>query len=179
MHALPLSTAAPTVRRAGPGDSDALAALAERCSDATLRRRFHGAATRAVQRELDRIAHPTSAHRSWVALADGAVRGTATLARGRDGTVEVAFLVEDAWFRRGVGRALFTALADEARRAGVPEVVATVQSDNDRAARFLRAVAPGGRFVLSGPELAVTIPVGRPSRRAAATGHRRPATEAA
>lgn len=179
MHALPTTTAAPVVRGAGPGDLDALVALLERCSDGTVRRRFHGAAPRPIRRELDRIAHPTDEHRSWVALAGGDVRGTATLAWGRDGAVEAAFLVEDAWFRRGVGRALFAALAAEARRAGVTAVVATVQSDNERAARFLRAMAPGAGYTLSGPELAVTIPVGHPARRAPATGHGVQVTEAA
>jgi GNAT superfamily N-acetyltransferase len=179
MHALPTTTAAPVVRGAGPGDLDARVALLERCSDGTVRRRFHGAAPRPIRRELDRIAHPTDEHRSWVALAGGDVRGTATLAWGRDGAVEAAFLVEDAWFRRGVGRALFAALAAEARRAGVTAVVATVQSDNERAARFLRAMAPGAGHTLSGPELAVTIPVGHPARRAPATGHGVQVTEAA
>lgn len=179
MQPLSLTTAAPAVRHAGPGDLDALIRLVERCSDGTVRRRFHGAAPRPIRRELVRIAHPTDAHRSWVAVAGGDVRGTATLAWGRDGTVEAAFLVEDAWFRRGIGRALFAALTAEARRAAAPAVVALVQSDNERAARFLRAMAPGASHTLSGPELAVTIPVGRPARREPATGHPRHVTEAA
>lgn len=149
------------VRPARRDDRDALSALAERASTETLWRRFHGAGDRVVQRELDRIAHPTEAHRSWVALSpDGAIRGTATLATGRDGSVEAAFLVEDAWFRRGIGRSLFTALASEATRAGVPQVVARVQADNERAIRFLRALMPGSqaRFVGDG-EVEVVVPV--------------------
>ena len=70
-------------------------------------------------------------------------------------------------------------LRAEPRRAGVPAVVALVQSDNERAARFLRAMAPGASHTLSGPELAVTIPVGRPARREPATGRRLQVTEAA
>lgn len=149
------------VRSAAPTDLDLLRAMVERTSPTTLRRRFHDAAGRPVQRELARIASPTPSHRSWVALAaDGQVHGTATLAWARAGTVEAAFLVEDAWFRRGLGRALFGALAIEAARARVATVLATVQADNDRAVRFLRAVAPGAhpRFV-GGGELEVAIPV--------------------
>ncbi|HEX6421365.1 MAG TPA: GNAT family N-acetyltransferase, partial [Acidimicrobiales bacterium] len=93
-----------------------------------------------------------------------------------DGSVEAAFLVEDAWFRRGIGRALFRALVIEARRHALTAVVATIQSDNDRAARFLRAMAPGGTYELTGPETVVTLPVGAAGRAAAGD---LPATEAA
>jgi GNAT superfamily N-acetyltransferase len=151
------------VRPAGRGDLPGLVALVERCSPDTLYRRFHGAGGTPLRRELARVADPGPDHRSWVAVTGRCVRGTATLAWGRSGQVEVAFLVEDAWFRRGVGRALFRAVARAARRAGVPEVVAWVQADNDRAVRFLRDLAPGAqvRFV-GGGELSVTIPVPSP-----------------
>ena len=172
MRRLPLAL---TVRPASPQDAEALEALIERCSPATIYRRFHGAGDRPARRELARIAAPTATHRSVVAVsAGGEVHGTATLAWGRDGTVEAAFLVEDAWFRRGVGRVLYQGLAAEARRAGVTTVSATVQADNERAIRFLLAVAAGAssRYA-GGGEVGVTIPV-PPAAPAAA-----PAEEAA
>jgi GNAT superfamily N-acetyltransferase len=150
-----------SVRPAGRADLVALRAFVARCSTHTLYRRFHGAADRPVQRELVRIATPTATHRSWVAVApDGTVHGTATLAWSHTGTVEVAFLVEDAWQRRGIGRALFGSLAREAVASRVDAVVATLQADNVRAVRFLAAVAPGAhpRHV-SGAEVEVTIRV--------------------
>jgi GNAT superfamily N-acetyltransferase len=151
------------VRTARADDREALVAMTERATDVTLWRRFHGAGRRVVERELDRIAHPTDAHRSWVALSpDGAIHGTATLATGRDGTVEAAFLVEDAWFRRGIGRTLFAAIALEARRSGVNEVVARVQADNERAIRFLRRLRAGSRATFVGDgEVEVVVPVPR------------------
>ena len=159
-------TAGPTlalvvVRPARVDDRAALAAMVERTSDDTLWRRFHGAGRRVVERELDRIAHPTDDHRSWVALSPGgAVHGTATLAFGRDGTAEAAFLVEDAWLRRGIGRTLFAALAIEARQSGVGQVVARVQADNERAIRFLRALRPDSRATFIGDgEVEVVVPV--------------------
>jgi L-amino acid N-acyltransferase YncA len=158
MQSLPSDIA---VRRAGPADLASLLALADRCSADTIYRRFHGAADRPIRRELERIASPTATHRSWVAVTrDGEVHGTATLAWGRAGTAEAAFLVEDTWFRRGLGRALFAALAAEAARAHVDTVVAAVQADNARAVRFLRAVAPGvlPRYV-GGAELELAVPV--------------------
>ena len=159
-------TGSTLVRRTEPGDLAALVALLGRCSNTTVYRRFHGAADRPIRRELGRIASSTADHRSWLAVsADGVVRGTATLAWGRSGAVDAAFLVEDAWFRRGVGRALFRAMAAEARRCSVPAVVATIQADNQRTVDFLRAVAPGSRPVhVGGAELEVTIPVA-PTRR--------------
>lgn len=157
------------VRAAVPGDAGALHGLVSRASATTLRRRFHGAGDRAVRREIDRIAHPSTTHRSWVAVSpDGAVRGTATLAAGRDGTVEAAFLVEDDWFRRGLGRALFRALAAEAECSGVGSVLARVQADNERAIRFLRSLRTGAvaRFVGDG-EVEVVVPVQAADRRLA------------
>jgi N-acetylglutamate synthase-like GNAT family acetyltransferase len=150
------------VRRAHGADLGPLLALVERCSAETLYRRFHGGADRSIRRELGRIAAPTATHRSWVAVsAGGEVRGTATLAWSRSGAVEAAFLVEDAWFRRGIGHSLFAALAAEAAHARVETVVAAVQADNDRAVRFLRAVAPGARpTYVGGAELELAIPVG-------------------
>jgi GNAT superfamily N-acetyltransferase len=168
MHSVPSDT---VVRRAGPADLGPLVALFERCSRDTIYRRFHGAAERPIRRELGRIAAPTATHRSWVAVdAHGAVHGTATLAWARTGAVEAAFLVEDTWFRRGLGRSLFAALGAEAARAGAPAVVATVQADNDRAVRFLRSVAPGIRpRYVGGAELQVTVPLDAAAPAAAAT----------
>jgi len=150
-------------RAARPSDLAALAALIDRCSTETLYRRFHGAVGAAVRQELRRIADPGPRHRSWVVSDGSALHGTATLAWGRDDSVEAAFLVEDAWFRHGIGRRLFAAVAREARRAGVLEVTAWVQADNERARRFLRAMAAGGRAAFAGGgELRVTLPTDVP-----------------
>jgi GNAT superfamily N-acetyltransferase len=148
------------IRPSRPIDVDGLTALAERCSDDTLYRRFHGAAGLYARRELGRVASPTWLHRSWVALADGAIRGTATLAWRRSGQTDIAVLVEDAWFRRGIGRSLLHCLAAEARRLGVDVLTATLQADNERAVGFIRGVAPDATVCFAGgAELDVRIPV--------------------
>jgi GNAT superfamily N-acetyltransferase len=165
------------VRAARSDDLTQLDALLDRCSRETLYRRFHGATGGPMRREVERIADPGPLHRSWVAVGcDGAIRGTATLAwsaadsaspanaaspggASPGGRPEVAVLVEDAWFRRGLGRALLTQLMADARDAGAEVVVAWVQGDNMRAVRFLRAVAPGARIAFDGGELAVSVPV--------------------
>jgi GNAT superfamily N-acetyltransferase len=150
-----------SVRPSGPGDLERLDAFVDRCSPATLYRRFHGAGERPARREMARVAAPSATHRSWVALSPGGdIRGVATLAWGRDCSVEAAFMVEDDWARRGVGRALFAALVDESRRAGLHTLRAMVQADNERAVRFLLAVVPGARSRYAGDaEIEVTLPV--------------------
>jgi GNAT superfamily N-acetyltransferase len=153
------------VRTSRSGDLDALVEMVQRCSPDTIYRRFHGAAGPAVVRELRRIANPVADHRSWVVTDGSRIHGTATLAWGRDGTVEAAFLVEDTWFRHGVGRRLFSAVAREARRECVPHVTAWVQADNERARRFFRSVAPGARTSFGGGgELEVDVPVPLPDQ---------------
>jgi GNAT superfamily N-acetyltransferase len=140
----------------------AIVAMAERCSAASLYRRFHGATGAPLRRELARTAAgDDDAHRSWLVEADGAVRGVATLARARDGEAHVAFLVEDGWQRRGVGRALGRRLHRAARAAGLDEVVADVLADNVPVIRFAKAVYPGVVVAFVGMgEARLTIPVG-------------------
>jgi ribosomal protein S18 acetylase RimI-like enzyme len=156
-----------SVRPSGAADLAGLDALVDRCSPATIYRRFHGAAGRPARRLLARFAVPAGGHRSFVAVSPaGEVRGTATLADDGHGGADVAFLVEDAWFRRGVGRALFVAVAAEARRRGLDTVGATVQADNEPALRFLRSLAPGARLRYAGiaeVEATIPIPAGRPA----------------
>ena len=154
------SPVAHDLRAAVPDDLPALGAMTERCSFATLYRRFHGATGSPLRRELARTATGAVGHRSFVAVAGGEVHGVATLARSRSGDVEVAFLVEDGWQRRGLGRALAGRLLGEARRWGATRLVATVQADNDRAVLFVRAVAPGVELRFAGgAEYELTIPV--------------------
>jgi ribosomal protein S18 acetylase RimI-like enzyme len=142
-------------------DVESLRAFIDRCSPETLYRRFHGSGPQAIERELTRIASPADNHRSWVVVAGGEVRGTATLARSRSGATEMAVLVEDRWVRRGIGRALLGELTAHAELTGLDTISAWVQADNERAVRFIRAVAPRAsiRFV-GGAELEVRIPVG-------------------
>jgi ribosomal protein S18 acetylase RimI-like enzyme len=148
------------LRASRAGDLEALRAFIARCSPETLYRRFHGTGPRAIDRELTRIATPADDHRSWVVVDGGEVRGTASLARSGSGATEMAILVEDRWFRRGIGRALIGALTAHAERDGLDIITASIQADNERAVRFIRAVAPRAsiRFV-GGAELEVELPV--------------------
>ena len=148
------------LRASRAGDLESLRAFIARCSPETLYRRFHGTGPRAIERELTRIASPADDHRSWVAVEGGEVRGTASLARSRSGATEMAVLVEDRWFRRGIGRTLVGALTAHAELAGLDTITASIQADNERAVRFIRAVAPMARIrFVGGAELEVQLPV--------------------
>jgi ribosomal protein S18 acetylase RimI-like enzyme len=148
------------LRASRADDLGPLRAFIDRCSPETLYRRFHGTGPQAIERELTRIASPADNHRSWVVVAGGEVRGTATLAMSRSGATEMAVLVEDRWFRRGIGRALVGELMAHAERARLDAVTAWVQADNERAVRFIRAVAPQASFrFVGGAELEVRIPM--------------------
>ncbi len=147
------------VRPARPTDEPLLVALIERSSPESVRRRFHGVFGTAARRELTRIANPTHAHRSWVAVADGQVVGTVTLARDRQGRYEVAIIVEDAWAGRGVGRRLMDAVLRDAQRQGVQELVAWIQPENLRAIAFFRSVVPGATGAFIDGDVAMRVPV--------------------
>lgn len=79
-------------------------------------------------------------HVALVAESEGHAIAVARFVRsGADPAVaEVAFVVADAWHRRGVGSALTEVLADEARRRGIRRFTATMGSDNLAARRLLR-----------------------------------------
>jgi GNAT superfamily N-acetyltransferase len=83
-------------------------------------------------------------HVALVAMARGEPVGIARLIRDRlrPDQAEVAFEVVDAWHRRGVGRLLLTALAEQAERVGVQRVLARVLPENTAAFALLRSVFP-------------------------------------
>lgn len=153
------------VRLAEPLDEQGVAELVGRCSDEALYRRFHGAAKAALRRELRRITEQSAGYPSWVAVAGGDIRGVASLALLADGGAEVALLVEDAWQRQGVGRALLRSVARHATRRGVREIGAQVLGDNVPALRFFAAVAPVARRTLDHGvvDLAVPVPAAVPA----------------
>ena len=148
------------VRPARPTDEPALLAMIERCSMETVYRRFHGVFGTVARRELGRIANPTHAHRSWVAVAGGAIRGTASLVRDRRGELEVAIIVEDGWGGRGIGRALVEAALRDAARQGAREVIAWIQPENYRAIRFFQAVVPELDSRFEDGDVLLRVPVG-------------------
>jgi acyl-CoA synthetase (NDP forming)/RimJ/RimL family protein N-acetyltransferase len=125
-----------------PEDADGLVGLMERSSDETLYLRFFGPMRRLSDKDLYRFTHVD--HDSRVAFV--VVLGDRLVGVGRydryPGTddAEVAFLIEDAHQRRGLGSVLLEHLAAAARERGISRFVAEVLIQNGRMVRvFLDA----------------------------------------
>jgi len=134
-----------SVRILRNGDTDTVAAVFDRLSDESRRRRFGGPKPRLSDAELAYLSRVDARHHVLVAYVDGdrAPAGLARLVRsGR--TAEVAFEVVDKHQGRRVGSTLARALAEDARAAGIVELRATVTGDQRRVSALL--VRPAGRL---------------------------------
>ncbi|MCD0453694.1 GNAT family N-acetyltransferase [Actinocorallia sp. API 0066] len=134
-----------TVRPLVQGDRDAVVAMHDRCSMASRRLRYFSAKPVLPPRLLDVF---TDRSRGLsLAVDDGSGRivalGHMMYDATRPGTAELAFLVEDAWQGRGVGRRLATLLRDLGEAEGLAELRASVFSENARMRKLLTAM--GGR----------------------------------
>ncbi|WP_030894180.1 GNAT family N-acetyltransferase [Streptomyces sp. NRRL S-474] len=117
-----------TVRRADPRDLEAARAMHERCSDRTLKLRYHGPVGDA-DRYLNHLLSPRFGRTLAVQTASGRVVGLGHLLWDGDET-EVALVIEDAWQRRGIGGVLLRKLVGMAAEAGCSSVYAVTQASN-------------------------------------------------
>lgn len=140
------------IRPLRDGDAPTIQAVFDRLGAESRRCRFGGAKTVLTSGELELLARVDGRHHVLVAYVAGDARpaGVARLARSGD-TAEVAFEVADEHHGLGIGTALATTLAADARAAGIVELHATLACDNARAlsllhhsSRRLRASWRGG-----------------------------------
>ncbi|GGW99545.1 GNAT family N-acetyltransferase [Streptomyces lomondensis] len=117
-----------TVRRADTRDLEAARAMHERCSERTLKLRYHGPVGDA-DRYLNHLLSPRFGRTLAVQTASGRLVGLGHLLWDGDET-EVALIVEDAWQRRGVGSELLGRLVAMAAEAGCTSVYAVTQASN-------------------------------------------------
>ncbi|MEU8759353.1 GNAT family N-acetyltransferase [Streptomyces sp. NPDC048659] len=117
-----------TVRRADQRDLPAARAMHDRCSERTLRLRYHGPVGDA-DRYLDHLLSPRFGRTLAVQTASGRVVALGHLLWDGDET-EVALMVEDDWQRRGIGAELLGRLVAMAEEAGCDSVYAVTQSSN-------------------------------------------------
>lgn len=128
-----------TVRRADQGDLRAARAMHERCSEQTLRLRYHGPVHDA-DRYLDHLLSPRFGRTLAVQTASGRLVALGHLLWDGDET-EVALLVEDEWQRRGIGSELLGRLVALAIEAGCENVYAVTQSSNTGMVAAMRALS--------------------------------------
>ncbi|MEU4210879.1 GNAT family N-acetyltransferase [Streptomyces sp. NPDC026206] len=127
-----------TVRRAGAGDLAAARRMHERCSRATLTRRYHGPVTDA-DRYLRHLLSPRFGRTLAAYTASGRLVALGHLLWDGNET-EVALLVEDDWQRRGVGSELLRRLIALAGEAGCESVYAVTTSSNTGMVAAMRAL---------------------------------------
>jgi AcrR family transcriptional regulator/GNAT superfamily N-acetyltransferase len=128
------------IRLARPEDSDAVAAMHERCSEQTLYRRYLTAVGQWRDITLRRL---SGGHRGATLVAmseDGTIVGLGHVfpdAPSPTRTAEIAVIVEDAYQRRGIGTRLVAHMLDLAARLGFDDVVGTVLAQNNEMLRVL------------------------------------------
>ncbi|MFJ8394261.1 GNAT family N-acetyltransferase [Streptomyces sp. NPDC094144] len=128
-----------TVRRADHADLEAARAMHDRCSEQTLRLRYHGP-VRDADRYLDHLLSPRFGRTLAVQTASGRLVALGHLLWDGDET-EVALLVEDDWQRRGIGSELLGRLVALASEAGCESVYAVTQASNTGMVAAMRALS--------------------------------------
>jgi GNAT superfamily N-acetyltransferase len=122
------------------GDVEPVLAMLGRCSVATRYHRFHGV-TDGVSHATKLVANAADGD-AYAAWSGDRCVGLASLAVDPDGCASIGVLVEDAWQRHGVGTALTSALAHEARERGVDRLAADVLAENRFILRLLARIGP-------------------------------------
>ncbi|WP_329200949.1 GNAT family N-acetyltransferase [Streptomyces sp. NBC_01435] len=147
-----------TVRRADHGDLRAARAMHDRCSDRTLRLRYHGPVHDA-DRYLDHLLSPRFGRTLAVQTASGRLVALGHLLWDGDET-EVALLVEDDWQRRGIGSELLSRLVALAVEAGCESVYAVTQSSNTGMVAAMRALSLPLDYQIEEGTLVITARLG-------------------
>jgi ribosomal protein S18 acetylase RimI-like enzyme len=130
-----------------PGDRELLARLFAGVSARTRYLRFHtGLGPVLPRRMLDVLAGADGeGHVGALAVHNGRAVAAARYIRTGGGEAELAFTVDDAWQRRGLGRLLVSALVDHAAEAGLERLRLSVLGDNAGASALARAFGARGR----------------------------------
>ncbi|MFI6376771.1 GNAT family N-acetyltransferase [Streptomyces sp. NPDC050546] len=149
-----------TVRRADTRDLESARAMHERCSDRTLRLRYHGPVGDA-DRYLNHLLSPRFGRTLAVQTASGRVVGLGHLLWDGDET-EVALIVEDAWQRRGVGAELLRRLVAMAVDAGCGSVYAVTQASNTGMVAAMRGLGLPLDYQVEEGTLVITARLGEP-----------------
>lgn len=155
-------------------DTTAVADLHGRCSPDTRRMRYFSPLPSPPTRAIERFCDPAQGLTLVAEGPDGSLLALAHLIHVPEpGVAEVAFLVEDAWQGRGLGRALAELLIALGRDRGVVELRATALTENTRMRRLFASL--GGRTLPSGDPAVVEVRLrmdGRPAGPGALAGWR-------
>lgn len=155
----PPSRERPRIRPASAHDRQALVEMTLRCSDDTLRSRFHAPVGHLpVSRVTDLLAD-SGAAAVLVATAGAAVVAVGSLHRRHDGEADMAVLVEDGWQHTGLGHRMTGHLFRAAAAQRVDVVVADVMREPRYLLERLGGLTPDTSVDYDGPVATVRIPV--------------------
>ncbi|MCW2870752.1 GNAT family N-acetyltransferase [Actinacidiphila oryziradicis] len=157
-----------TIRRAGPQDLPAARAMHERCSPATLSRRYHGPVGDA-DRYLVHLLSPRFGQTLAVETASGRLVALAHLLWDGEEN-EVAVVVEDTWQRRGIGAELLRKLVALATEAGRDSVYAVTQATNTGMVATMRTLGLPLDYQVEDGTLVITATVSSAGVAAPASG---------
>src|SRR5690606_32206111 len=160
------------VRPVGRRDADAVRDLHGRCSADSRRMRYFSPKPAPPRRAFERFCDPAHGLTLVAEGPDGSLLALAHLIHVLDpGVAEMAFLVEDAWQGRGLGRALAELLVALGRDRGLVELRALALSENTRMRRLLTSLGGQPRRTADPAVVEVRLRLdGRPARSPAVAG---------
>jgi GNAT superfamily N-acetyltransferase len=136
------------IRQIRPDDAHELQAFYARLSPESRRLRFLGTTSGISDDQATGFASAASRSAAgFVADDDGRIVGHGVVEPTRPGAVEMAFAVDDAWQRRGIGRSLLAASVAWARAHGDRRIELELFADNLAMRRLLRGVPEASALV--------------------------------
>ncbi|MGY1856860.1 bifunctional acetate--CoA ligase family protein/GNAT family N-acetyltransferase [Modestobacter sp. SYSU DS0290] len=157
-----------------PEDADGIVGLMDRSSEQTRYYRFFGPVRRLSDKDLHRFTHVDHVDRvAFVVLLGDELIGVGRYDR-LPGTAdaEVAFLIEDAHQRRGLGSVLLEHLAAAARERGISRFVAEVLSQNSAMVRVFQDAGYSAKRSYEDGVVHLTFPIA-PTEQSLAVAHER------
>jgi GNAT superfamily N-acetyltransferase len=132
-------------------DKERLREMFSRLSSETIYRRFHLPYSQVPERILTLMLNVDHHdNEAFLAVVGGEVVGHAMYVRlENERCAEVAFVVEDGWQSRGIGKLLLSQIAEKARARGVEYFTGGVLEGNQRVLDLLDAVFTEVRYVVS------------------------------
>jgi GNAT superfamily N-acetyltransferase len=151
-----------SIRVATPHDKEGLREMFSRVSLRTIYRRFHLGYSRVPEQMLDLMLDVDHYDKEvLLAVAEEEIVGHAMYVKlANSGDAEVAFVVEDDWQSKGVGKLLLSQIAEKARCRGVETFTGQVLGENRRVLGLLNAVFAEVGHVISHSLYHFRVPLG-------------------
>lgn len=139
-----------SIRFATADDKEKLRRMFSRLSSKSIYRRFHLPYPRVPEQMLNIMLDVDHCDKkSLVAVAEEEIIAHVMYVRlGASSDAEVAFVVEDGWQSKGVGKLLLSQIAEEARLRGVETFTGEVLGENRRVLSLLNAVFADVEYVI-------------------------------